>query len=53
MINPSYFTDRAMRVGFDITLESHHINLNHANPKLTINRTFPNSELKFVLLRKS
>ena len=26
MINPYYFTDRALRVGFYITLENHHIN---------------------------
>ena len=34
MINPYYFTDRALQVGFNITLENHHIN--HANSKLTI-----------------
>ena len=26
MIHPYYFTDRALRVGFNITLESHHVN---------------------------
>ena len=26
MINPYYFTDRALRVGFNITLGSHHTN---------------------------
>ena len=35
MRNPFYFTDRAMQVGFIITLDSHHSN--HANSKLTIN----------------
>ena len=32
MINPYYFTDRVLQVGFKIILESHHIN--HANSKL-------------------
>ena len=34
MINPYYFTDRNLKVGFKINLDSHHIN--HANSKLTI-----------------
>ena len=34
MINPYYFTDRALRVGFKIALESHPIN--HANSKKVI-----------------
>ena len=38
MINPYHFTDRNLRVGFKIILDSHHIN--HANSKLTI---IPNS----------
>ena len=33
IINPYYFADRALQVGFSITLDSHHIN--HANSKLT------------------
>ena len=33
MINPYYFTERALRVGFNINLDSHHIN--HANSKIT------------------
>ena len=39
MNNPYYFTDRALRVGFNITLESHHNN--HTNSKLIINPNFP------------
>ena len=39
MINPYYFTDRALRNGFNFTLENHHIN--HANSKLTITPNFP------------
>ena len=34
MINPYYFTDRNLKVGFKINLDSHHIN--HDNSKLTI-----------------
>ena len=33
IINPFYFTDRSLKVGFKINLDSHHIN--HANSKLT------------------
>ena len=39
MINPYFFTDRNLRVGFNFTLESHHIN--HANSKLTITPNYP------------
>ena len=38
MINPYYFTDRNLQVGFKINLDSHHIN--HANSKLTITPNF-------------
>ena len=34
MINPYYLTERAIQVGFNITLESHHIN--QANSKIII-----------------
>ena len=39
MINPYYFTDSELQVGFNITLESHHNN--HASFKLTIKANFP------------
>ena len=39
MINPYYFTDRALQVGFQINLVSHHIN--HANSKITIIPNYP------------
>ena len=39
MLNPYYFTDRNLRVGIKINLDSHHIN--HANSKLTIAPNFP------------
>ena len=38
MINPYYFTDRNLQVGFKINLDSHHIN--HSNSKLTITPNF-------------
>ena len=38
MINLYYFTDRNLKVGFKINLDSHHIN--HANFKLTITPTY-------------
>ena len=34
IINPYYFTDRSLRVGFNITLESH--NIIHTNSKIFI-----------------
>ena len=39
MNNPYYFTDRNLKVGFKITLDSH--NINHANSKLSITPNHP------------
>ena len=39
MINPYYFTDIYLKIGFKINLYSHHIN--HANSKLTIKPIYP------------
>ena len=39
MINPYYFTDRNLKVGFKGNLDSHHNN--HANSKLTIVPNYP------------
>ena len=39
MINPYYFTDRNLQVGFKINLDSHHFN--HLNSKLTITPNHP------------
>ena len=39
IINPFYFTDRALQVGLNISLESHHIN--HANSKFIIKINYP------------
>ena len=48
MINPYYFTNRALQVAFKIILDSHHIN--HANSKLTITPNFPKFgiELRYI-----
>ena len=48
MINPYYFTNRALQVGFKINLDSHHIN--HANSKLTLTPNFPEFgfELRYI-----
>ena len=39
MINPYYFTDRALQVAFNITLESNRIN--HASSKLIVKPICP------------
>ena len=39
MISPHYFTDRNLKVGFKINLDTHDIN--HANSKRTITPTYP------------
>ena len=44
MLNPFYFTDRALRVGFNITLESYHNN--HAISKLTSTPNYPESGME-------
>ena len=48
MNNAYYFTDRAIQVGFNITLENHHIN--HANFKLKSksNYTEFGTELRYI-----
>ena len=47
MITSCFFTDRALQVGFKITLDSHLINYN--NSRLTINPSIPESgeELRY------
>ena len=49
MINPYYFTDRNLKVGFKINLDSHHIN--HANSKLTILPNHPEFgiEIRYII----
>ena len=50
MNNPYYFTDRNLRVGFKINLESHHIN--HANSKLTITPNYPEIGIEVRYIKK-
>ena len=50
MINPHYFTDNNLRVGFKINLDSHHIN--HLNSKLTITPNHPEFGLEFRYINK-
>ena len=50
MINPYYFTDRNLKVGFKNNLDSHHIN--HANSKLTIIPNYPEFGIEFRYLNK-
>ena len=50
MINPYYLKDRALRVGFNITLESHLIN--HANSKLTIIPNYPEFGIEVRCINK-
>ena len=44
MVNPYYFTNKNLKVGFTITLESHHIN--HANSELTITPNYPEFQIE-------
>ena len=50
MINPYYFTDRNLKVVFNITLESHHII--HANSKLIIKPNYPEFGIEVRYINK-
>ena len=50
MKNPYYFTDRNLKVGFKINLDSHHIN--HANSKLTITSNYPEFGIEIRYINK-
>ena len=50
MLNPNYFTDRALRVGFNINLDSHQ-NI-HANSKITITPIFPKFGIEVRYINK-
>ena len=50
MINPYYFTDRALRVGFNFTLEGQHII--HANSKLIIKPNCPEFGIEVCYIKK-
>ena len=51
MINPYYFTDRNLQVGFKINLDSHHIN--HSNSKITITPNYPEFGIETRYIIKS
>ena len=50
MINPYYFIDKNLKIGFKINLESH--NISHANSILTILPKFPDFGIKFRYINK-
>ena len=50
MINPYYFTDRNLKVGYKIILDSH--NLHHTNSNLTVTPTFPKFGIEFRFINK-
>ena len=50
MINPHYATDRVLQVGFNITLNSHHIN--HASSKTNIEPNIPQLGIEFRYINK-
>ena len=50
MINPYYFTDRNLKVGFKINLDSHHIN--HDNSKLTLIPNHPEFGIEVLHINK-
>ena len=50
MINPYYFIDKNLKIGFKINLESH--NFSHANSILTIRPNFPEFGIEFRYINK-
>ena len=50
MLNPYYLTDRNLKVGFKINLDSHHIN--HANSKLTTIPDYPEFGIEVRYINK-
>ena len=50
MINPYYFIDKNLKIGFKINLESH--NISHANSILTILPKFPDFGIEFRYINK-
>ena len=51
MLNPYYFTDRYLKMGFKINLDSHQIN--HANSKSTITPNYIEFSIKVRYNKKS
>ena len=50
MLNPYFFTERNLRAGFKINLDSHHIN--YAHSKLTILPNYPESGIEVRYINK-
>ena len=50
MINPSYFIDENLKIGFKVNLESH--NFNHANSLLNIIPNFPDIGIEIGYINK-
>ena len=50
MLDPYFFTDRSLGVGFKTTLDSHHIN--HTNSKLTNTTNYPEFGIEFRYINK-
>ena len=50
MINPYYFIDENLKIGFKINLESH--NISHANSILTITPKFPEFGIEYRYINK-
>ena len=50
ILNPYYFTDRNLNVGYKKNLGSHHIN--HANSKLTITPNYPEFGIEVRCINK-
>ena len=50
MINPYYFFDKNLKIGFKINLESH--NFSHANSILSITPNFPDFGFEFTYINK-
>ena len=51
MLNPYFFTDKNLNVGFQINLDSHHIS--HANSKLTMTPSYPEVGIEVSLYQKN
>ena len=51
LINSYYLTDRSLKVGFKINLDSHHSN--HANCKLTITPNYPEFGIETRYVQKN
>ena len=50
MINPNFFIDKNLKIGFENKLESH--NIGHANSILTITPKFPEFGIEFRYINK-